>query len=290
MYQPREKPNLLMIMESLAIRGSLSNRQQQYLHHLQKGFSGEQLFDLMTNQLSTNCLTLNDLFLQPHLSNAFQIDSLILTGKTLYLYEIKNYSGEYYYGEEMLVKIPNFKVSNPLIQVQNTKNKLNIFLKELRYGIEIKAYATYVHPEFTLFNAPKHEGILLPSQLKSHFDNIEKQSKPLTTFHKKMATDLIAHQIDPMLFTNDIPNYSFASLRKGLRCEECSSLDLELRRNQYHCCSCSYENFINSALSACIKEYQRLFPNDKLTTSILYIWCAGKISRKRIIRILNALI
>lgn len=290
MYHLRVKPNLLMIMESLAIRGTLTNKQRQYLQHLQKGFAGEQLFDQMTDQLNTNCLTLNDLFLQPHLSNAFQIDSLILTEKTLYLYEIKNYSGEYYYGEEMLVKIPNFKVSNPLIQVQNTKNKLNIFLKELRYEIEIKAYATYVHPEFTLFNAPKHEGILLPSQLKSHFDIIQKQSKPLTTFHKKRAADLIAHQIDPILFANDIPNYSFAGLRKGLCCEECSSLDLELRRNQYHCYSCSYENFINSALSACIKEYQRLFSNDELTTSILYIWCAGKVSRKRIIRILNTLI
>lgn len=289
MYHPREKPHLLIIMESLAVRGTLTSKQRKYLKHLQKGFAGEQLFDKLTVQLNSNCLTLNDLFLQPHLSNAFQIDSLILTERTLYLYEIKNYSGEYYYDEEMLVKIPNFKVSNPLIQAQNTKNKLTIFLKELRYEIEIKAYATYVHPEFTLFNAPKHEGILLPSQLKSHFDNIQKQSKPLTNFHKEIAADLIAHQTDPMLFTNDIPNYSFAGLRKGLCCEECNSLDLELRRNQYHCCSCGYEHFINSALSACIKEYQRLFPNDKLTTSILYIWCAGKISRKRITRMLNTL-
>ena len=167
----REKPISLMIMESLEKRGTLSAKQKQYLYHLQKGFEGEQLFDHMTDQLNDNYLILNDFFLQPKLSNAFQIDSIILTGRTLYLYEIKNYSGEYFYGEEMLLKVPNFKVSNPLIQVQNTKNKLAIFLKELRYEIEIKAYVAYVHPEFTLFNAPKHDAILLPSQLKNHFED-----------------------------------------------------------------------------------------------------------------------
>lgn len=94
-YHAREKAVTLKIMESLAIRGILSNRQQQYLLHLQKDFEGEQLFDQMTNNLNGNCLTLTDLFLQLDLSNAFQIDSLILTGKALYFYEIKNYSGEY---------------------------------------------------------------------------------------------------------------------------------------------------------------------------------------------------
>ena len=290
MYHAREKAVTLKIMESLAIRGILSNRQQQYLLHLQKGFEGEQLFDQMTNNLNGNCLTLTDLFLQPDLSNAFQIDSLILTGKALYLYEIKNYSGEYYYGQEMLLKNPDFKVSNPLIQAQNTKNKLSIFLKELRYDIEIKAYVAYVHPEFTLFNTPKHDSILLPSQLKSHFAKVEMQSKPLTALHKKMATDLIAHKSETLLFTKDIPNYSFADLRKGLCCEKCSSINLEMRRKHYHCCSCGYENAINSALLVCIKEYQRLFPNDKLTTSILYHWCAESVSKKRIRRALNTLL
>ncbi|WP_373471262.1 nuclease-related domain-containing protein [Carnobacterium alterfunditum] len=290
MFHTREKSDLLLIMETLAIRGILSNKQQQYLHHLQKGFAGEQSFDQMTTQLNDNFFILNDLFLQPHLSNAFQIDSMILTGKTLYLYEIKNYSGEYYYGEEMLVKMPVFKVSNPLIQVQNTKNKLTIFLKELRYDIEIKVYAAYVHPEFTLFNAPKYEGMLLPSQLKNHFIKIEKESKPLTAIQKKLAADLIDYQTDPMLFANDIPDYSFASLRKGIVCEECSSFDLKLHRTYYHCQSCDYENPINSALLSCIKEYQRLFPNDKLVTSILYIWCAEMLSKKRIQRTLKLLV
>lgn len=278
-----------MIMESLATRGALSDKQKQYLVHLQKGFSGEQLFDQLTTQLSDHCFVMSDLLLQPYLSNAFQIDSLILTGKALYLYEIKNYSGEYYYGEDMLLKDRNFKVSNPLLQVQNTKNKLTIFLKELHYDIEIKAYATYVHPEFTLFNAPKHESILLPTQLKKHFTAIENQNTPLTAIHKKMAADFAAHQITQSPFANDIPDYSFDDLRKGLSCEKCRSLDLELQRIKYHCRACSYENAINAALLASINEYHRLFPNDNLSTARLYIWCAEAISKKRIIRVLNTL-
>lgn len=73
----RRKPISLMIMESLENRGTLLAKQKQYLYHLQKGFAGEQLFDQMTDQLNDNYLILNGLFLQPHLSNAFQIDSFI---------------------------------------------------------------------------------------------------------------------------------------------------------------------------------------------------------------------
>ncbi|MGX7395132.1 nuclease-related domain-containing protein [Carnobacterium mobile] len=290
MEYKREKPVSLKIMESLAKRGELTPKERQYLQQLQKGFAGERVFDQMSTQLSKNCLIMNDLLLRPDASNAFQIDSLILTNKAIYLYEIKNYSGEYCYGEEMLLKLPNFKVSNPLIQVQTTKNKLILFLKELQYDIDVKAYVTYVNPEFTLFNAPRRENILLPTQLNKHFTTLENQSIPLTAFHKKIAADFAAHQIEPTPFKNDIPNYSFSDLRKGICCEKCNSFHLELQRIKYHCCSCMYERSINSALLASIKEYQLLFPDNNLNTEMLFRWCNKAVTKKRIRRVLNTLL
>ena len=125
-YSKRLKPISLVIMESLERRMTLSRKHTHYLNALQKGFEGELAFDRMTEQLGSGCIVVNDLFLQPSMSNAFQMDTLIIIGETIYLYEIKNYNGEYHYGQEMLLKKPDFEVSNPLIQLKNTKNKLKI--------------------------------------------------------------------------------------------------------------------------------------------------------------------
>lgn len=285
----RTKPISLVIMESLARRTTLSQKYSHYLNGLQKGFEGELAFDRMTEELGLGCVVIKDLFLQPKMSNAFQIDALILIGEIIYLYEIKNYSGEYSYGPEMLLKKPDFELSNPLIQVQNTKNKLKIFLKEIGYPLEIKAYVAYVHPEFTLYYAPELETMILPTQLKSHFVELKIEIASMIKPPKNFVKNLMMHKIDSPLFTQDIPEYTFSDLKKGLVCEKCGSFELVNSRQNYHCCNCGLDNSLHSATVKNIREYQQLFPDYKLSTSMIYSWCNKTVSKKRIKRILNEL-
>ncbi|MGB6177864.1 nuclease-related domain-containing protein [Carnobacterium sp.] len=286
-YSKRTKPISLVIMESLERRTTLSRKHTNYLRGMQKGFQGELAFDRMAEELGQGCVILKDLFLQPNMSNAFQLDALIVIGETIYLYEIKNYSGEYTYGPEMLLKKPDFELSNPLIQLQNTKNRLKIFLKELGYVLEIKAYVAYVNPEFTLFHAPKLDTVLLPTQLNSHFSELTIEAAALLTPPKKFVQDLMKHNVAQPRFIEDIPEYNFSDLKKGVTCEECGSFELVNYRQNYQCCNCGFKNPLHSALLNTITEYQRLFPESKLTTGMMYNWCNKTASKKRIKRALN---
>lgn len=285
----RTKPLSLSIMESLERRTTLSRKHTNYLNGLQKGFEGELSFDCMTEELGTGCIVIKDLFLQPKLSNAFQIDTLMVIGETLYLYEIKNYSGDYCYGAEMLLKRPDFELSNPLIQLQSTKNKLKLFLNELGHRLQVKAYVVYVHPEFTLFHAPENETNILPSQIKRHFANLKIEIALAIKVPKKFVEDLMMYKSDPPLFTKDFPEYSFTDLKKGMVCEGCGSFELIKYRQTYRCKDCGYKNTIHSTLLNAITEYQQLFPDSKLSTRIIYDWCDETVSKKRVKRALNEL-
>lgn len=60
-------------------------------------------------------------------NTTFQIDSLIITHEKVYLYEIKNYEGDYFYQADKLYKKPRFEIINPLHQLSRSKALLRHF-------------------------------------------------------------------------------------------------------------------------------------------------------------------
>lgn len=283
-YKNRTKSITLQIMESLESRMSFTYQNKKYLINLQEGHVGETSLDKLTDCLGDQFLVLNDLYLKPKFSKSFQIDALIVAQQTIYLYEIKNYDGEYFYGEEMFFREPDLEVNNPLLQLQTNKNGLTILQRELSCSFEIKSYVVFINPEFTLFNSPDDKRLLMHSQLNKHFSQMKTQNKMLSSDEIQLASQLIAHTIKATPFYDDIPNYSFPTLKKGLCCEKCHSFHLIKKTRVYTCLTCEHNGKISSALMACMLEYQLLFPDDKFTTRIIYHWCGGEVTLKRIQR------
>src|SRR5690554_1462358 len=99
LYKQRKKPYELEAFEYLDVRMHLSGRDKQYYYSLKKGYEGERVFDSLTEKLQCECFILNDLLLNSN-NTTFQIDTLIITSETIYLYEVKNLDGDYYYDDE----------------------------------------------------------------------------------------------------------------------------------------------------------------------------------------------
>src|ERR1700748_3760767 len=95
-YKSRTKSAELLILKSLNIRMNLSEKDKQHYFNLEKGYKGEVLFDSLTEKLHCECFILNDLLLNLN-NSTFQIDSLIISPEAIYLFEVKNYEGDYYY-------------------------------------------------------------------------------------------------------------------------------------------------------------------------------------------------
>ncbi|GER65555.1 hypothetical protein BpJC7_17370 [Weizmannia acidilactici] len=104
LYKDRTKSLELFIFKSLNRRMDLTEKDKQYYWNLEKGYEGERHLDLLTEKLECDCLVLNDLRL--YLNNTtFQIDTLVITGETIYVFEVKNYEGDFYYEGERIYEI-----------------------------------------------------------------------------------------------------------------------------------------------------------------------------------------
>ncbi|WP_312889188.1 nuclease-related domain-containing protein [Desertibacillus haloalkaliphilus] len=94
----------------------LSKKDKQHFFNLKKGYEGEIIFDSLTEKIQSECFILNDLLLKQN-NTMFQIDSLLIFQESIYIFEVKNFEGDYYYESERLYKTPDSEITNPLNQL-----------------------------------------------------------------------------------------------------------------------------------------------------------------------------
>ncbi|WP_251028672.1 nuclease-related domain-containing protein [Bacillus sp. ISL-18] len=122
-YKPRTVPEDLKVLRILNNRMALTAEQHKYYLYKEKGFEGEVRFDLLTEQLQSDCLILNDLYLEVN-NTSFQLDASIIFQHTFYFFEIKNLEGDYCYREERFETIFGKIIKNPLDQISRSNSLL----------------------------------------------------------------------------------------------------------------------------------------------------------------------
>lgn len=284
-YKSRVEPTQLSILRALNARMELTKAEQRNLLNLKKGYEGEIQFDSWLQQLSCDCLVLNDLLLKSN-NNLFQIDSLVIFNHAIYIFEIKNFSGEFYFQGDRLFQRGGHEINNPLLQVQRTESLLRQLLLKLEISIPVRAFTVFINPEFTLFQAPLDKAFLLFSQLNRYFKNLESEGSKLKELHQKLAEKLVNLQIHSNPYSQ-LPSYEYHQLQKGINCSACNSLSGTTRGFYYVCMDCQTKERFESAIIKNTLEFKLLFPNEKLTTSKIYDWCNFHISHKTIQRILE---
>lgn len=120
-FKIRIESDLLKILRSLNTRSELSNEVKKYYFNQEKGFTGEVQFDLLTTKLKNDCYILNDLQLEFN-NNSFQIDTVMIYQSTVYLIDVKNYEGNYYYENGNFYIMSGDEIKNPLDQLKRSKN------------------------------------------------------------------------------------------------------------------------------------------------------------------------
>ena len=97
----RSKSVSYRVMESLNYRTDLSLSEIRIYQNQVKGFEGEQCFDEIMTFHNPRGFVINDLLIGTQ-ETFYQIDSLLITSDHIYLYEVKNYSGSYYYKDGVI--------------------------------------------------------------------------------------------------------------------------------------------------------------------------------------------
>ncbi|WP_163969404.1 nuclease-related domain-containing protein [Oceanobacillus halotolerans] len=284
-YKRRTKSTELLILSLLYSRLMLSTKDKHYFINLQKGYEGEVEFDAWTKQLQCDCLILNDLLIHSN-NTVFQVDSLIISSEVIYLFEVKNYEGDYYYEGENFYKKPMHEILNPLHQLGRCESLLRQLLRKHGFSIPIKSYVIFINPEFTLYQAPLDKPIIYPTQIPQFMKKLNSISTKLTDRHKQLAKRLVKLHMNESPY-NKLPSYDYTQMTKGIMCLECQSFAISIVGRKCVCNDCGNKETAATAVMRAVKEFQLLFPEKKITSSIIHEWCKVVPFQKMIRNILN---
>ncbi len=277
----------LKVLKCLNSRMTLSEKEKQQLYSQEKGYGGELKFekDWLT-ELPGETYILNDLLLE-YGGNVFQIDSLLISQKIIYIFDVKNYDGDFYLENDKWILKNGREIKDPLEQLKRSESLMRRLLQDLRFNFPIEAYLIFINPEFTLYNAPLDLPAIFPTQLNRFMKGLNLNSSKLDGTYSKLANLLLTTQLDDSKYAR-IPVYEYEQLQKKMNCGKCNSLvKCTSSGNQCVCLKCGCIDDFETAILRAVTEFQLLFPERKITTAGVFEWCGEIASKKRIRRILS---
>lgn len=208
-----------------------------------------------------------------------QIDTVIVTSKGLYVYEIKNYKGEYVIEDgEMRMLRSSWMVFNPRTQLKNTETMVRILLEKHRIQMPVYAFVVFMHPNFVLYNMQPDQQILVPALFEGHLSELNQIKAPLKPVHRKVTQLVLDHHVDDNRFIR-LPEYSFESLKKRIVCSRCEKVIEEVGVRTTVCHMCGFKDMNTAIIARKANELRLLFPKQKLTTLRVFDWCGGIYSK-----------
>lgn len=282
--KPRQESRELKCLRILNVRWKLSTSEMNHYINLDKGFEGEKMFDKWAEGLQGDWLKLNDLLFEQN-NNLFQIDSLFVTPGLNYLFDVKNYEGDFYIEGDKWYSSSGNEIKNPLLQLQRCESLLRRMLQDMGVNTPIESYLVFVNPQFYLYQAPLNLPIIFPTQLNRFLNKLNVNPPVFKNGFPKYVNKLLSLHKEESRLTL-IPQYSFDKLKKGIICITCRSAFYKLSEDHLVCTKCEYREDVSSGILRNVEEYQILFPQRKITTSAISEWCEIIGSKKRIRRIL----
>ncbi|MGY4688573.1 nuclease-related domain-containing protein [Salibacterium sp. K-3] len=282
--KPRFPSHELLCLRSLALRMKLPSKYKQQLINLEKGWEGETYFDEQLKTLPKESVILCDLLFEIN-NTYFQIDTLLISHETVYLFEVKNYEGDFLIDKEEWYTSTEYEIKSPLLQLKRNHSLLRQLFQKYRLSYPIKAYLVFTNRSFYLYQASYDLPVIFPP----HIERFVSQWKNELS-HSSYETTLLAEKLQTLHMESSpfsqLPEYTFQQLKKGVRCRECSSF-LKLSQRTLVCPSCSRSESLEMGVMRNVEEWKLLFPEEPLTTNMVHEWCGLEIDKKRIARILS---
>lgn len=283
--KPRDEPVDLKLLKYLDLRMNVPEKEKKNYLNLQKGFQGELQFDVWLKKVSGDKLILNDLLLETN-NTTFQIDTLLVSQDTVYLFEVKNYQGDFYTEADRWYAISGNEIKNPLLQLHRSESLLRQLLQSLKLNLPIEAYLIFINPEFTLYQASKNLPIIFPAQLNSFMKKLNMKSSKLNQKHTKLAEKLVSLHSYESPYPR-ISVYDYNQLQKGIICSKCNSFLTNFHGKKLVCDGCGHKEYVVSCVKRTVEEFKFLFPDKKITTNTIFEWCGVIKCKKRVSRVLN---
>jgi hypothetical protein len=281
-----EESEELRVMQALKGRWELGENESWHFTKLVREMEGNKQCEEWLKNLSTNWAILNKLYIKTY-NEILPIDALAYSGKKLYHYLVLNEEGDFYIDGDKWHTTTHIQIDNPLHMLQRRELLLQKSLQSIGYKIPIESYIVFINPHFNLYRVPVNQQLILPTQLNSYIKKLNQFTPNLTENHLLMINEILSLQTKPP-FSNLVPQYRYKDIKKRILCCNCGSFQLiQINVCTFGCKDCGHSVGVEQAILKGISDFRILFPDIKLTTSIIFEWCGQVVSKKVIRKILT---
>lgn len=282
-----ENHTTLLLYELLRHRKPLSLEETQQYERLRQGYLGEKLleeFVLATN--NANLISLFDCLFDVN-ETEFQIDCILLTTDTIFLLEVKHYTGDYYLVNKKVHYLPTQKeIRDPLLQIERTAFLFKQLLAQLNFNFDVRSYVVFTNKEFWLYGSSPHLPMIFLPQIPKFLQKVGANASVITEQVRRLANLLSTRRKEKSRYER-LPEYQLEEMRRGVFCKRCNVELNRKNRSKFICPACSIEYKADGVILNATASFQLLFPDKKVTTSTITEWCGGEMTRKGIGTILQ---
>ncbi|WP_144781737.1 nuclease-related domain-containing protein [Macrococcoides caseolyticum] len=240
------------------------------------GYIGEVIADELIHAHFGNdsCIYLTDLNYIINYTQV-QIDSILITENTLYIFEVKyfnfdlTYDGELYY-------LANGEVFHSL------NNQIEKIKKLICSVFEFKGDKIIVKPFFT------NKDQRIYSRHPDHYLTIHNYKAFLNSIENpKFYNQAVAAELVQMRKPNDFDKpleIRYHEVEKGAYCPSCYHKLIKQSSRKFQCTYCKATFSSREIIEASFEDLPILFPNIVITTALLYDWFGGLMSERNLRR------
>lgn len=269
-------------LHTLSRRSHLDETQLVELEKLRIGFEGEQTFDQVIQSFvdTHHLIHIKDLLFQyDGRQKEIQIDNIVISNDTCYIFEIKKYSfnvriddrGFFYYEDGM-----EFTSLNN--QIERLRGSVRELLKNVGYPMKIKHYLVFINPDRTVFGLQRQHQVLIHTTLNHFLKNHMQRNRDDYSYLIAAIDDYrIPYSKHIQLYDLDLEH-----LARGVYCNDCDGRMARVSKFRFQCRACNSQLTTLEAVQMLIQEVKSLNHEFKISSRFLSKLSGGEISSSTI--------
>lgn len=269
----RKRTHLHEQLEYKQVRSFENAEEKKKLESLRLGFTGELFFDSLVDEEIPDVVHLKDYRFCVE-NNEYQIDNILLTGDTLFLFEVKNFSFDLKYTPDTWKFMNGKDWIDPVIQVDQQRNKFNQLLLPTNYQLPIYSNLIFINPSQTIYNLTEHPKVHTFSNIRKRLNIIHKEN---AVNHSQLLRFLEDNRVIHSKYNQDI-EIEIDKMKKGIVCSKCFSFLKKVNRNRFVCQGCLKKFTATDSANELIKEMLILNKEGRLSSYRMAALSGGQLS------------
>lgn len=242
-------------LEAMNRRGALLAEDQRRLEALEIGFEGECAFDDWINRYGDDQWHVyRDIWIDA--GGSTQVDTMVVTASAVFIFDVKNYSGDYAYINGRWTVNGRPIIKDVLLQLKRSMEKVHLMLRQIDPMIEAEGLIVFINEHFSFRTEGEQGGkIVMRHGLRKHLQTMNAGGGAI-----RMPIDMLCERIESFFIDNPyLPpacdDNAYFSLKKGVCCCSCGAFRHAVLRYHMKCLGCGNKETKERAVLRSICEY-----------------------------------